>query len=433
MEPCSRRWYVGLLQLETAQELDQAVPADDCVTAGLKEDVVIPSSAIAVSPGSSSRGFAGRWRFTTVLGAAALLASAPVVLLWSVGSHKDQQRLLSQQSASLGLSTPAILGMSEQSEYIEGYSSENTCPYKTVALSEAACRRIPGKFGGALNVPFVITSVADPQGCFGFKGLYYYNIHPTGTGRQGRKVYCKKLKEALRFQRISTGQCVDYGFLPVTTRDTCEAAAWELQLNLVDRRVHINKNSQRPEGCYYFANAQDSTGTLWLSTNAESHGNGAEFSNSPVSIRQPLCMAQTTTPPPALIPTTTAATTSTIELTNRAGGQLEQTIYVAGSAGSNQCPHGAVELTKADCQRMPEYFGGALHHPLAINSPGDPRGCFFFFRWYYFNINPSGAANEGRKPYCKLTSADKALRGTECGSACAPDADLGNSSTAKTK
>lgn len=439
MEPSSKRCYVGLLQLETTQDPAQDAHADDCVMAGLKEDAVIPANASAVSIGSSPLEFAGRRRFATALGAAALLASATVALLWSAGSYRDQQRLLPQQSASLGRSAPTILGMSERSEYIEGYSSENACPYETVALSEAECRRIPGQFGGALNVPFVITSVDDPQGCFGFNGLYYYNAHPIGTGRQGRKVYCKRLKAALRFQRISSGRCMDYGFLPVTTRDTCEAAAWELQLSLVDRRVHITKNSQRPEGCYYFANAQDSTGTLWLSTNADSHGNGAEFSKSPIWIRQPLCMAQTTTPLPPLIPSTTATTTSTVALTNAPSGQLEQTIYVAGSAGSNQCPHGTVELTKADCQRMPEHFGGALHHPLAINSPGDPKGCFFFFRWYYFNVNPSGAANGGRKPYCKLASADEETRPSmhriACGSgsACAPDADLGNSSKAEMK
>jgi len=387
----------------------QGAPADSCVLAGFEEDESIAAGPIAVSPGNSSQGFAGKLRFATVLGAVALLASATVALLWSTGLYRDQRRFLPQQSASFGHNTQAILGMSERSEYIEGYISENVCPYKTVALSEAECRRIPGQFGGTLNSPFVISSADDPQGCFGFNGLYYYNAHPIGIGRQGRKVYCKRLKAALRFQRISTGRCVDYGFLPVATRDTCEAAAWELQLSLVDRRVHITKNSQRPEGCYYFANAEDSTGTLWLSTSADSQGNGAEVSKSPLWIRQPLCMAQTMTPPPALIPTTTATTTRTIELTNAARGKLEQTIYVAGSVGSNQCPHGAVELTEEDCRRMPAHFGGRLHHPLAIDSPGDPRGCFFFFRWYYFNTNPIGAANQGRKPYCKVVSADKAV------------------------
>lgn len=282
-------------------------------------------------------------------------------------------------------------------------------------------------------MPFVITSPDDPQGCFGFNGLYYYNIHPIGVGRIGRKVYCKRLQAAVRFQRISTGRCMDYGFLPVVTRDTCEAAALELQLSLVDRRVHITNNSQRPEGCYYFANAQDNTGTLWLSTDAESHGNGAEVSKAHVWIRQPVCMAQTTSSLPAFMgPTTMAKTTSSIELTTTTttaeSGPLEHTIYVAGSVGSNQCPHGAVELNQADCRRMPEHFGGALHHPLTIDSPGDPRGCFFFFKWYYFNINPIGTANEGRKPYCKLASADEAsgssMHRTDCGGrTCAPDSN----------
>jgi len=439
MKSCSERWSVGrLLQLETAHEPAQCAPPDGAI-APLTRDVVVTANANAVSLGSWSPGLAGRWRLATAL--VALFASATVALLWSTGSYRVQQRLSLQQSASLVRGTPSILAMSERSEYIEGYISENGCPYETVALSEVECRRIPGQFGGALNVPFVITSPDDPQGCFGFNGLYYYNIHPIGVGRQGRKVYCKRLKAAVRFQRISTGRCMDYGFMPISSRDTCEAAAWELQLSLVDRRVHVTENSRRPEGCYYFANAQDSTGTLWLSTNADSHGIGAEASKSPLWIRQPLCMAQTTTPAPALIPTTTATTSSTIELSKTENGQLEGTIYVAGSVGSNRCPHGTTELNKADCQRMPEHFGGALHHPLTINSPGDPRGCFFFFRWYYFNINPIGMANEGRKPYCKMASANEALNEagssrhrTDCGgSACAPDSDLGNNSKAGRK
>jgi hypothetical protein len=99
---------------------------------------------------------------------------------------------------------------------------------------------------------------------------------------------------------------------------------------------------------------------------------------------------------------TSSVTSTTLATTTSTNLAEEQAIYIAGSSGSNRCPYGTVTLTEMDCRQLPERFGGKLHHPLVIDSPGDPRGCFFFFKWYYYNVNREGAGNEGRRPYCKL-------------------------------
>jgi len=382
----AKQWYMGLLQLEATQD---------------PEEVEVACAGSFETAASDGQRRCYRQWLAAVVGAT--FVAMLVVFGW------DRVVEIPRAPAILHRGLPPVIGMSE---YIEGYRSENICPYGTVALSETECRQVPNKFGGELNLPFVITSADDPQGCFRFNKLYYYNLHPIGGGRRNRQVYCKQLKDALRFQRISSGSCTDYGFLPITQQDSCEAAAWELQLRLADPRVHLTNNSKRPEGCYYFANAEDSTGTLWLSSSADSHGNGAEASKDPAWMRQPVCMAQTTTMPPPLLPSTstvtsfttatssvtslTTATTTSTNLPNR------EAIYIAGNSGSNRCPYGTVTLTERDCRQLPERFSGRLHHPLVIDSPGDPRGCFFFFRWYYYNVNREGAGNEGRRPYCKL-------------------------------
>jgi len=409
----ARQWYIGLLQLEATQDAEEV----GMVCASFE-------SVASDGPRLSCR------RWLAAVGGATVVTML-VVLGWDQGAFARPP-----SAAILDHGLLPVIGMSE---YIKGYLSENVCPYGTVALSESECRQVPNKFGGELNSPFVITSEDDPQGCFSFNKLYYYNLHPIGGSRSFRHVYCKRLKAAVRFQRISSGSCTDYGFLPITQRDTCEAAAWELQLRLADPRVHSTNNSKRPEGCYYFANAEDSTGTLWLSYSADSHGNGAEASKEPFWMRQPVCMAQTTTMPPPLgsthtltssTTTTTSSVTSSATVTTASTNLPDQTIYIAGSSGSNRCPYGTVTLTETDCRQLPERFGGKLHHPLVIDSPGDPRGCFFFFRWWYYNVNHEGAGNTGRRPYCKLLSGreltlPQSSSGIGCGGRCA----LKNAST----
>merc|ERR1719362_501098 len=401
----ARQWYIGLLQLEATQDAEEV----GMVCASFE-------SVASDGPRLSCR------RWLAAVGGATVVTML-VVLGWDQGAFA--------RPPSAAILDHGLLPVMGLSEYIKGYRSEHVCPYGTVARSESECREVPNKFGGELHSPFVITSAEDPQGCFRFNRLYYYNLHPIGGGRTNRQVYCKRLKAALRFQRISSGSCMDYGFLPITQRETCEAAAWELQLRLADPRVHLTNNSKRPEGCYYFANAEDSTGTLWLSSSADSHGNGATESKDPAWMRQPVCVAQTTTMPPVLLSTSTvmssttatSSATSTVTTSTTTLPNHRVPIYIAGTSGSNRCPYGTVTLTESDCRQLPERFGGKLHHPLVIDSPGDPQGCFFFFKWYYYNVNHEGTGNEGRRPYCKLLSTKelklpRSPHGIGCGKNC---------------
>mmetsp|Transcript_115366 Transcript_115366/g.230004 ORF Transcript_115366/g.230004 Transcript_115366/m.230004 type:complete len:430 (+) Transcript_115366:53-1342(+) len=306
-----------------------------------------------------------------------------------------KQRMFEQ---SHGLRPTSHAEMPGIPKFVKGKGSDDLCPYATVALTEEECRKVPEHFGGYRNSPFVITSPDDPHGCFGFGKLFYFNMHPLGSRRPGRQVYCKRFHGFLRFQKLANGQCVDYGFQMISSRDTCEAAALELQLTVSEPRVHIGNNS---DGCHFLANLKTGSGSLWLHTERDSQGDVTRNSRDPFRMWQPLCMAQTTSRPPPLAPTTTTSTMERSLRSHRPRHRISQRSFVPGQVGSNSCPHGMVPLNELDCRELPGHFGGHLHHPLVIDSPGDPQGCFFFLKWYYFNVHPHGAAVKGRTPYCK--------------------------------
>lgn len=79
--------------------------------------------------------------------------------------------------------------------------------------------------------------------------------------------------------------------------------------------------------------------------------------------------------------------------------------YIPGIDGMNRCGVGSVPLSEDECRDMPHHFGGELHDPLVVVSSGDPRGCFRFWKWYYFNSHPHGSAKKDRTPYCRVTAA----------------------------
>jgi len=298
-----------------------------------------------------------------------------------------KQRMFEQSRAHRRYKPTPDAEMPHLPKFIKGHGSDNLCPYATVALTKEECLKVPEHFGGYPNSPFVITSSDDPHGCFGFGNRFYFNMHPIGNSRTGRKVYCKQFKGFLRFQKLASGQCVDYGFQTIASRDTCEAAALELQLTISEYRVHTDSSSNVPTGCHYLADLKEGTGSLWLNP-------GPVVTSS--QMWQPLCMAQTTTRPPPLVLTTT-----TPMIDQSLHSHRPRQSFFPGQVGSNSCPHGLVPLNEIDCRQLPGLFGGHLHDPLVIDSPGDPQGCFFFRKWYYFNVHPHGAAIKGRMPYCK--------------------------------
>jgi len=238
-----------------------------------------------------------------------MVLSAMLLVFWVIANRASatevpkvmaKQKMFERSHRSGPTSEAEVSGIPK---FVKGYGSDNLCPYATVPLTEPECRKVPEHFRGYLNAPFVISTPDDPHGCFGLGNRFYFNMHPTGSQRQGRQVYCKRFDGLVRFQKIGNGQCVDYGFQTISSRDTCEAAALELQLTISDTRIHTG-NTDGPAGCHFLANLKEGTGSLWLNTGLQSQGAGMRGSNDPFRRRQQICMAQTTSRPPPLALTT---------------------------------------------------------------------------------------------------------------------------------
>jgi len=82
--------------------------------------------------------------------------------------------------------------------FVAGNSGTNGCPPSTAVLDETECWEVPKEFGvqGALPSIFVEDSAEDPRGCFQFQEGFYFNKHPVGAPRLGRKPYCKRFSSS---------------------------------------------------------------------------------------------------------------------------------------------------------------------------------------------------------------------------------------------
>merc|ERR1711953_130808 len=74
--------------------------------------------------------------------------------------------------------------------------------------------------------------------------------------------------------------------------------------------------------------------------------------------------------------------------------------YVKGSSGSNTCPAGSVIASEVECRCMPGIFGGQANSQFRISSGVDPKGCFRFSNWWYYNTHSEGVARHYRSVYC---------------------------------
>ncbi|CAK0901714.1 unnamed protein product, partial [Prorocentrum cordatum] len=74
--------------------------------------------------------------------------------------------------------------------------------------------------------------------------------------------------------------------------------------------------------------------------------------------------------------------------------------FVAGEAGSNECPPGSLWMGSTLCQTAAATKGLTLHSPFTISTSHDPKGCFSYGEHMYFNTHPTGAAHADRIPYC---------------------------------
>jgi len=215
----------------------------------------------------------------------------------------------------------------------------------------------------------------------------------------------EEVPDTSRFLKISKGICADFGWFPISAQTTCEEAAQEL--GLVATSAAVTSLTEWPEGCHYFP--QEGEEKLFLNTNPIIHNNGSSsYGSSGGVVRESICMARTTSLPTS----TTAAPEAQAPSTSAGGGaggaggaggtaNGVTCEYVVGMDGDNECPKGSVGLIESECRTMPYHFGGLLHTPFEVDSMDDPRGCFFFSPWYYYNTNPLGRARSHRTPYCK--------------------------------
>jgi len=99
-------------------------------------------------------------------------------------------------------------------------------------------------------------------------------------------------------------------------------------------------------------------------------------------------------------------------------------LYILGDAGNASCPHGALDLTEAECAAMPDWFGGGLQEPFVINSTSDPRGCFRKDgAGFHFNAHRDGANRSGAVVHCKLPYHVDITVGTSGSSRCPEGSD----------
>jgi len=89
-----------------------------------------------------------------------------------------------------------------------------------------------------------------------------------------------------RFRRLLTGSCASSGGKPVASVETCESAAKEL--GLPSFTAVVRPMPDRPEGCYLERRRGDTTAALWLNSDPEAAGKGAETSEGGTT-RSPIC------------------------------------------------------------------------------------------------------------------------------------------------
>jgi len=103
------------------------------------------------------------------------------------------------------------------------------------------------------------------------------------------------------FRKVSAGTCSSNGFKPILTKSEC-MVAWDTLGLPMDKPVKVRPTNlvSRPEGCYFFTNPEDDSRTLWLGSNPDNVGKGAETSDfDKGQLREPLCAASSRTPAPA--------------------------------------------------------------------------------------------------------------------------------------
>lgn len=181
--------------------------------------------------------------------------------------------------------------------------------------------------------------------------------------------------------------------------------------------MQTTDEANRTEGCYFLHNLEDETAGLWLGTNPQNKDIGAQETER--YLRQPLCVKQyllgknARGPPGKKVRAQSACRTCPMSGPSPAATEPNppaalapvhidlpgRIVSIEGPA--NRCPIGTEALTEEDCRALPVSLKGSLHDPFRISSADDPKGCFFWWQWYYFNTHEAGQGRENRKILCK--------------------------------
>lgn len=89
-------------------------------------------------------------------------------------------------------SVAAMVG--NKGSFIAGNSGTNGCPPNSAVLDQDDCAQVSKEYGDPSRPPSILAenSAEDPRGCFQYEQGFYFNTHPVGSPRLGRKPYCRR-------------------------------------------------------------------------------------------------------------------------------------------------------------------------------------------------------------------------------------------------
>lgn len=167
----------------------------------------------------------------------------------------------------------------------------------------------------------------------------------------------------MHFKIIDQGKCADHGYLPISDLFYCEASAMEL--GLADLSAIPTDFLGIPEGCYYFEDQTQGVQGLWLDTNLENKGNGAQVAPGGQS-RKPICSASA--PPSTSQPFTTTVTTTLPEKHEDEKGEKDNKVV------DEEWKVGDIVRVKDNPDERWEYGFVTGVHPLEVKPHGWRKG-----------------------------------------------------------
>jgi hypothetical protein len=179
--------------------------------------------------------------------------------------------------------------------------------------------------------------------------------------------------------------------------------------------------ANRPEGCYYFRNYQDGTGTLWVNSNSHSKGYGAETGDlAQGMLREPICMKH---------PAVSAEGSASLVLGGADTHSEPKQIYQMLSTSNCRDAGGEVIDSKRNCETAAAFLGLVDLVASQVASADRPEGCYHFRNGQdlsstlWFNTSPLGRGKGAetsdlergliRQPVCFFEDGKNTLKAQE--------------------